>query len=89
MMDKAARELGIDRIAIRKLNAPDSSGKIGEDRGPLTSAFIKEALETALDIDLQIEGEGSPDKTRFMEIARAQGLRAAITWRDNRFAPPW
>src|SRR5262249_14238368 len=45
IMDKAARELGIDRIAIRKLNAPDSTSKIGEDRGPLTSAFIKEALD--------------------------------------------
>jgi CO/xanthine dehydrogenase Mo-binding subunit len=45
MMDKAARELGIDRIAIRKINAPDSSSKIGSDRGPLTSAFIKEALD--------------------------------------------
>jgi CO/xanthine dehydrogenase Mo-binding subunit len=45
MMDKAARELGIDRIAIRKLNAPESDSKIGSDRGPLTSAFIKEALD--------------------------------------------
>ncbi|EWY42455.1 enoyl-CoA hydratase [Skermanella stibiiresistens SB22] len=44
-----------------------------------------EALEAALDIDLQIEGEGSPDKLRFMEIARAEGLRAAIAWRDGRF----
>jgi enoyl-CoA hydratase len=44
-----------------------------------------EALEAALDIDLQIEGEGSPDKIRFMEIARADGLKAALTWRDGRF----
>jgi xanthine dehydrogenase molybdenum-binding subunit len=47
MMDKAARELGIDRLAIRRLNAPDSSGKIGSDRGPLTSAFQKEGLDKA------------------------------------------
>lgn len=45
-----------------------------------------EALQAALDIDLQIEGEGSPDKLRFFEIARAEGLKAALTWRDNRFA---
>jgi enoyl-CoA hydratase len=44
-----------------------------------------EALEAALDIDLQIEGEGSPDKLRFMEIARTEGLRAALAWRDGRF----
>ena len=44
-----------------------------------------EALEAALDIDLQIEGEGSIDKREFMEIARNEGLRAAIAWRDRRF----
>jgi len=44
-----------------------------------------EALQAALDIDLQIEGEGSPDKVRFFEIARADGLKAALTWRDGRF----
>jgi enoyl-CoA hydratase len=45
-----------------------------------------EALEAALDIDLQIEGEGTADKRQFMEIARREGLRAAIAWRDARFA---
>ncbi|MGH1591458.1 enoyl-CoA hydratase-related protein [Methylobacterium phyllosphaerae] len=44
-----------------------------------------EALETALDIDLLIEGEGSPDKRAFMDIARSQGLKAALAWRDSRF----
>jgi enoyl-CoA hydratase len=46
---------------------------------------LTEALQEALDIDLGIEGEGSADKKRFMEIARDQGLRAAIAWRDARF----
>jgi enoyl-CoA hydratase len=45
-----------------------------------------EALGTALDIDLDIESRGSPDKRRFMEIARKDGLRAALAWRDARFA---
>ena len=44
-----------------------------------------EALEEALAIDLAIEGTGSPDKAQFMEIARRDGLRAAIAWRDARF----
>jgi enoyl-CoA hydratase len=43
------------------------------------------ALEAALDIDLAIEGAGSPDKIEFMKIARKDGLRAAIAWRDARF----
>jgi enoyl-CoA hydratase len=48
---------------------------------------LTEALNEALDIDLTIEGRGSEDKKRFMEIARKDGLRAAIAWRDARFAP--
>jgi enoyl-CoA hydratase/carnithine racemase len=47
---------------------------------------LGDALEAALDIDLQIEGQGTEDKRRFLEIAREQGLRAAIAWRDARFA---
>jgi enoyl-CoA hydratase len=46
---------------------------------------LTEALQEALDIDLAIEGEGSADKKQFMEIARGDGLRAAIAWRDARF----
>jgi enoyl-CoA hydratase len=46
---------------------------------------LTEALNEALDIDLGIEGKGSLDKQRFMEIARKDGLRAAIAWRDARF----
>jgi enoyl-CoA hydratase len=43
------------------------------------------ALQAALEIDLAIESEGSPDKRQFMDIARKEGLRAAIAWRDARF----
>ena len=46
---------------------------------------MEEALEAALDIDLAIEGAGSPDKREFMDIARRDGLRAALVWRDARF----
>ena len=45
-----------------------------------------EALEMALDIDLHIEAQGSPDKRAFLDIARRDGLRAALAWRDARFA---
>ena len=47
---------------------------------------FSKALEEALAIDLGIEGEGSADKRQFMDIARKDGLRAAIAWRDARFA---
>jgi enoyl-CoA hydratase len=44
-----------------------------------------EALEEALAIDLDVEGAGSPDKIAFMEIARRDGLKAALAGRDARF----
>src|SRR5262249_14066176 len=46
---------------------------------------LGEALEAALAIDLEIEGAGSPDKRQFMDIARRDGLKAALAWRDGRF----
>jgi enoyl-CoA hydratase len=47
---------------------------------------LGEALAAALDIDLAIEGEGTGVKRRFLEIARTEGLRAAIAWRDAQFS---
>lgn len=47
LFDKAARELGIDRVAIRTINAPGEGGKdakYGAKQGPVTSAYLKEAL---------------------------------------------
>lgn len=46
---------------------------------------LESALATALDIDHSIESHGSPDKVRFMDIARAEGLQAALAWRAQRF----
>ncbi|MBM3505579.1 MAG: xanthine dehydrogenase family protein molybdopterin-binding subunit [Alphaproteobacteria bacterium] len=45
LIDKAARELNLDRVAIRRINAPDNDGKIGERREPLSSAYLKDALD--------------------------------------------
>ena len=44
-----------------------------------------QALDEALAIDLAIEGAGSPDKQAFMDIARRDGLKAALAWREARF----
>ena len=44
---------------------------------------MEQALEAALKVDIQIEGEGMPTKARFLQIARDHGLRAAIAWRDS------
>jgi enoyl-CoA hydratase/carnithine racemase len=47
---------------------------------------MQTALQMALDIDHGIESHGSPDKRAFMDLARAEGLKAALAWRDARFA---
>jgi enoyl-CoA hydratase/carnithine racemase len=46
---------------------------------------LESALAAALDIDHAIESHGSPDKAAFMDLARAQGLQAALQWRAQRF----
>ena len=46
LIDKAAKELGLDRVAIRRINAPDNSAKIGSMQGGVTSAYLKDALDS-------------------------------------------
>ncbi len=45
ILDKAARELGIDRVAIRKINASDSNSRHGEKQATMSSAYMREALD--------------------------------------------
>ncbi len=45
IMDKAARQLGIDRVELRRINAPDKDGKLGPQQAGLTSAYVREALD--------------------------------------------
>jgi CO/xanthine dehydrogenase Mo-binding subunit len=45
LLDKAAKHLGIDRVAIRALNDPDNNTRYGPKQRGLTSAYLNEALE--------------------------------------------
>lgn len=47
LLDKGARMLGIDRLALRLANAPGGGqgATIGPKREPLTSAYLREGLE--------------------------------------------
>lgn len=47
IMDKAANQLGMDRVAFRRLNAPHSESRVYEHQGPITSAFMAEAIDKA------------------------------------------
>ncbi len=45
VMDKAAKELGLDRLEVRKLNAANNATTAYEEQEPVTSAYLKEALD--------------------------------------------
>jgi CO/xanthine dehydrogenase Mo-binding subunit len=45
LLDQAALKLEMDRLQIRKTNAPDNNSFHGPRQEPMTSAYIKEALE--------------------------------------------
>ncbi|MGH7552265.1 MAG: xanthine dehydrogenase family protein molybdopterin-binding subunit [Longimicrobiales bacterium] len=45
IIDKAARELGIDRVEIRRVNAAGEGAWVGGDREHVTSAYVRDALD--------------------------------------------
>ncbi len=47
---------------------------------------MREALGSALDVGSLIEAAVVPEREEFMAIARRDGLKAAIAWRDARFS---
>jgi CO/xanthine dehydrogenase Mo-binding subunit len=44
LLDKAARELGLDPLEIRRINAPGHQAKYGSGQGAITSSYMPEAL---------------------------------------------
>ena len=53
VITNAAKQLGIDQVAIRRLNAPEGKARFGPagengQRNYLTSAFVKEALDRGI-----------------------------------------
>ena len=50
LLDKAAKELGIDRIAIRDLNAPEADVKFSNRQSTVTSMYLKEAFAMGADL---------------------------------------
>ena len=45
LIDKAARQLGLDQVAIRRVNAPTHESGYGGSQSPITSAYLREALD--------------------------------------------
>ncbi len=91
MVNKVVAADALDGEALRVARhiAAVDPGLVRETKRALNRAIeiqgMLPALESALEIDLAIEGAGSPDKAAFFDVARREGLRAAIAWRDARF----
>ncbi len=45
LIDKAAKALNLDRVAIRRINAAGNDAKYDAQQGPVTSAYQRDALE--------------------------------------------
>jgi xanthine dehydrogenase molybdenum-binding subunit len=50
IMDKAANQLGMDRVAFRRLNAANSDSGIYADQSPVTSAFMTQAIDKGVEM---------------------------------------
>ena len=96
-----AHRMGLVNRVVPEADVLDTSISLAEKMTPMDQSLLRatklamnraheimgmgRALEAALDLDLMIEGRGTEDKARFLEIARNEGLRAAVAWRDARF----
>jgi enoyl-CoA hydratase len=84
-----AEQLAATALAVANHLAAVDPNLVKETKRAINRAYearnMLDALEEALAIDLAIEGAGSPDKIAFMDIARREGLKAALAWRDARF----
>jgi len=76
LIDRAARELGLDRLEIRKLNAPDNDALIGANRLNVTSAYMPDALDRGAELfdweaQRQTSGERNGSKIRGVGVGTA------------------
>ena len=75
IMDKAARGLGMDRAALRRINAPHSESPVYENRGPVTSAFLGEALDMASEM---FDWEGRQARSGQRNGSKVRGLGVGL-----------
>jgi CO/xanthine dehydrogenase Mo-binding subunit len=76
LLDKAAHELDIDRVEIRKINSPTPEWRYGGNQSGLTSAHLREALEIGAEqFDwagrMQRNGQVNGSKVRALGVGSA------------------
>ena len=84
LLQKKAKEIALNLAEIDPNLMKDTKKAINQS---YELQGLLKSLQNSLDIGYQIESKGSPDKKRFMEIARNQGMKEAIAYRNRRFKP--
>src|SRR5690606_42155290 len=84
LLDKAARELGIDRLALRLANAPGGGvgAKYGPEQGEVTSAYLREALQKgaeAFNLDERSQESGRRKGSEVRSYGSGQALQTRGT----------
>ena len=82
ILDKGARKLGMDRLAIRLANTPGGGlgSKIGPKRVPLTSSYLREGLEQAakkFDYANRVKKSGVQPNGKIRSIGIGQAYHSA------------
>ncbi|MEM8766287.1 MAG: xanthine dehydrogenase family protein molybdopterin-binding subunit [Pseudomonadota bacterium] len=80
MMDKAAQALGLDPLDMRRLNAPDSSATLNANQGPITSAYMEEALLKGAELfnwSERIKRAGQRNGSKVTGVGVGQGYHSA------------
>jgi enoyl-CoA hydratase len=49
---------------------------------------LRDAVNANVEISAILNGANTPEQQEFDKIAAAEGLKAALKWRDSRYAPP-
>ena len=79
LLAKAARKLGVDQVAIRRINAPAGKAPIGGPvkgkRDHVTSAFVKEALDRGAELFRWDERKAQPKRIG----SKVRGVGVAVS----------
>lgn len=80
ILDKAAAELGVDRLAVRRINVPDNDTRFGGSQDSVTSAHLREALDAGAEQfawDEKIRRSGERNGSKVIGIGLGQAYHSA------------
>ena len=79
-LDRAARDLGLDRVEVRKINAPDNEAIFDGHQNKVTSAYQREALEkgaATFGWEEKIQRSGERNGSKVIGIGVGQAYHSA------------